>query len=635
MITDKNEILDHWRQRYPEKFSEENRIFSNIRRGDKIYIGTACGEPQYLVKALVNYVEKYPKALADTELMQVWTLGVAPWKDEKFTYNFRHNAFFIGNSTREKVNTGFADYTPIFLSRIPQLLKRRNIEIDVALIQVSMPDKNGYVSLGISVDITKAAMESAGLVIAQINPNMPRVLGDTFVHLRNIDYLLYHEEELIEFQTEVPGHIAQKIGKYVARIIEDGDTIQLGYGSMPNAIMANITTKKNLGIHSELLTDSMVELMKRGVVNNSKKSIDKGKTIAAFCMGSQKTYEFIDDNPGVEFKEVSYTNNPLVIAEIENMTAINAALQVDLTGQSTSESIGSLFYSGIGGHADFMRGANLSPNGKTILVMQSTAKDGEVSRIVPFLDSGAGVTLNRGDINYIVTEYGVAYLHGKNIRERAMDIISIAHPKFRAELIERAKELHLIYKDQAYIPGKRGEYPEHLESYRESSTGLLLHFRPVRINDEPLIKDFFYSLSDQSFQRRFMSSHVDMPHSKRQDFVVIDYTKEITMLACVDVNGKERVVGMGQIFKNPDGKMGEVSFAVRDDYHNRDIATEMLNYLTEIAVSDDMEGFTAEVLVENKPMLRVFEKMGFELEKTIEDGVYEIVMRFGDWKHEQ
>jgi acyl-CoA hydrolase/RimJ/RimL family protein N-acetyltransferase len=635
MITDKNEILDHWRQRYPEKFSEENRIFSNIRRGDKIFIGTACGEPQYLVKALVDFVEKYPKALADAELMQVWTLGVAPWKDEKFTYNFRHNSFFIGDNTREKVNTGFADYTPIFLSRIPQLLKKRVIDIDVALIQVSMPDKNGYVSLGISVDITKAAMESAKLVIAQINPRMPRVLGDTFVHLKNIDYLIHHEEELLEFTAKVPGHISQKIGKYVARIIEDGDTIQLGYGSMPNAILANITSKKNLGIHSELLTNSMVRLIKRGVINNSMKSIDRGKSIASFCMASRETYDFIDDNPGVEFKEVSYTNNPLVIAQIENMTAINAALQIDLTGQSTSESIGSMFYSGIGGHADFMRGANLSPNGKTILVMQSTARDGEVSRIVPFLDSGAGVTLNRGDINYVVTEYGVAYLHGKNIRERAMDIISIAHPKFRAELIERAKELHLIYKDQAYIPGKRGEYPEHLETYRESSTGLLLHFRPVRLNDEPLIKDFFYSLSDQSFQRRFMSSHVDMPHSKRQDFVVIDYTKEITMLACVDVNGKERVVGMGQIFKNPDGKMGEVSFAVRDDYHNRDIATEMLNYLTEIAVSDDMEGFTAEVLVENKPMLRVFEKMGFDLEKTIEDGVFEIVMRFGDWKHEQ
>ena len=350
-------------------------------------------------------------------------------------------------------------------------------------------------------------------------------------------------------------------------------------------------------------------------------------------MGTRASYDFIDDNPCIEFKEVSYTNNPLIIAQVPNMTAINAALQVDLTGQSTSESIGSRFYSGIGGHADFMRGANLSPNGKTILVMESTAKDGEVSRIVPFLDSGAGVTLNRGDINYIVTEYGAAYIHGRNIRERAMDIISIAHPKFRAELIEQAKELHLIYQDQAYIPGKRGEYPEHLETTRESATGIYLNFRPVRINDEPLIKDFMYSLSDKSFQQRFMSSRRDMPHSRRQDFVVIDYTKELTILACVETNGRETVVGMGQIIKMEDGKTGEVAFAVRDDYHNQEIATEMLKYLSEIAISDNMEGFTAEVLVNNKPMLRVFEKMEFDLEKELEDNVYNVKMRFDEWKN--
>ncbi len=632
-MNDKKEILEHWRSRYPDKFAGEKEIFSNVRRGDKIFIGTACGEPQYLVRALVKYVEKYPKAVADAELMQVWTLGVAPWKDEKFTYNFRHNSFFIGDNTREKVNAGFADYTPIFLSRIPQLLKNRNIEIDVALFQASMPDKNGYVSLGISVDITKAAIQSAGIMIAQINPRMPRIHGDTFVHIKDIDYIVHKEEDLLEFHSEVPGHISQRIGKYVASIIEDGDTIQLGYGRMPNAILANITNKKNLGIHTELLTDSMVNLIRNGVIDNSRKTIDRGKTVASLCMGSKDTYEFIDDNPGIEFREVSYTNNPLIIAQLHNMTAINAALQVDLTGQSTSESIGSLFFSGIGGHADFMRGANLSPNGKTILILESTAKDGEISRIVPFLDSGAGVTLNRGDINYVVTEFGVAYLHGKNIRERAMDIISIAHPKFRAELIQKAKELNLIYKDQAYIPGKRGEYPEHLETTRESTLGDILHFRPVRINDEPIIKDFFYSLSDQSFQRRFMSTRLDMPHSRRQDFVVIDYTKELTLLACIEIAGKERVIGMGQIIKTPDGRMGEVAFAIRDDYHNRDIGTEMLNYLTEIAISDNLEGFTAEVLVENKPMLRVFEKMGFDMHKTIEDGVYELTMRFGDWKH--
>lgn len=629
-----NEILDDLRERYPEKFPTENEIFSKVNRGDKIFIGTACGEPQYLVKALVKYVEKYPKSVADAELMQVWTLGVAPWKDQKFDYNFRHNSFFIGDNTRESVNTGFADYTPIFLSRIPQLLKDKNIEIDVALFQSSMPDKNGYISLGISVDITKAAIEAADLTIVQLNPNMPRVHGDTFLHLDEVNYAVHKEEELLEYNAEVPGDIARRIGKYVARIIDDGDTIQLGYGSLPNAILDNVKNKKHLGIHTELLTDSMVNLIKLGVIDNSMKTVDRGKTIASFCMGNKATYDYIDDHPAIEFKEVSYTNNPLVIAQVNNMTAINAALQVDLTGQSTSESIGSQFYSGIGGHADFMRGANLSPNGKTILIMESTAKNGEISRIVPFLDSGAGVTLNRGDINFIVTEYGAAYLHGRNIRERAMDIISIAHPRFRAELIEKAKQFNLIYKDQAFIPGKRGEYPEHLETYRETSDGVLIFFRPVRINDESLIKDFFYSLSDKSFQQRFMSSRRDMPHSRRQDFVVIDYTKELTMLAVIEVNGRERIVGMGQIIKLDDGRMGEVAFAIRDDYHNKDIATEMLRYLTEIAVSDDMEGFRAEVLVQNKPMLRVFEKMGFDTEISLEDGVYEIIMRFCEKNNE-
>ncbi len=634
-MKDKNEILDYWRNRYRKKFPSENEIFSKVRRGDKIFIGTGCGEPQYLVSALVKYVEKHPKAVADAELMQVWTLGVAPWKDKKFDYNFRHNSFFIGDDSRETVNAGMADYTPIFLSRVPQLLKDRNIEIDVAMFQVSMPDKNGFVSLGISVDITKAAIESADLSIAQINPRMPRVHGDTFIHIRDIDYAVYKEEELIEYIPQASGHITQRVGKYVARIIQDGDTIQLGYGSLPNAILANIKDKKGIGIHTELLTDSMVNLIEQGVIDNSNKSIDRGKTTASFCMGSTETYDYIDDNPCIEFREISYTNNPLIIAQIDNMTAINAALQVDLTGQSTSESIGSRFYSGIGGHADFMRGANLSPKGKTILVLESTAKNEKVSRIVPFLDSGAGVTLNRGDINYIVTEFGTAYLHGRNIRERAMDIISIAHPKFRAELIEKAKEYNLIYKDQAYIPGKRGEYPEHLETYRESVSGMILHFRPVRINDEPLIKDFFYSLSDKSFQRRFMSSSKDMPHSRRQEFVVIDYTKELTLLACIEEHGREWVIGMGQILKQPDSRMAEVSFAVRDDYQNQDIATDMLSYLTEIAISDDMEGFTAEVLVENKPMLRVFEKMGFDLEKKVENGTYEILMKFGEWKDER
>ena len=351
---------------------------------------------------------------------------------------------------------------------------------------------------------------------------------------------------MLEYNPAVPDEIARQIGRYVASIVNDGDTIQVGYGSMPNAIVNSMSEKNNLGIHTELLTQSMAELIRKGVVDNSKKSLDRGKTVAAFCMGLKETYEYIDDNPFIEFKRISYTNNPLVIAQNNCMTAINAALQIDLTGQATAESIGNQFFSGIGGSADFMRGAILSPGGKTILVLQSTARNGEVSRIVPFLDPGTGVTLNRGDINYVITEYGIAYIHGKNIRERAMDLIAIAHPKFRPALIDEAKRLKLIYRDQAFIPGKRGEYPVHVETIRTTRQGTTLKMRPVNINDETLVKDLFYGLSDQSFQRRFMSTRLDMPHERRQDFVVIDYTKELVLLAfIIEPGGREVLAGNG------------------------------------------------------------------------------------------
>ncbi|MCU0849412.1 MAG: GNAT family N-acetyltransferase [Spirochaetes bacterium] len=626
----KQECLDGWHSRYPEKFVSLNETFSHIHRGDRIFIGTACGEPQYLVTELVKYAETHPKTLFDAELMHVWTLGVAPWSDQRFSSNFRHNSFFVGDNTRESVNTGLADYTPIFLSRIPQLFETKRIPIDVALIQTSCPDQNGYVSLGISVDITLSAIENAKIIIAQTNKKMPRVHGDTFINIKDIDFIVPFDEDLLEYSPQVPGDIAYQIGRYVSRIVKDGDTLQLGYGSLPNAILKSLDDKNNLGIHSELLTSSMVEAIKRGNIDNSKKSINKGKTVAAFCMGTRATYEYINDNPEIEFRRISYTNNPMIIAQNFNMVAVNSALQIDLTGQATAESIGSQFFSGIGGHADFMRGANMSPGGRTILVLQSAAKNDQVSRVVPFLDSGAGVTLNRGDINYVITEYGIAYLHGKNIRERAMDLISISHPRFRAQLIEEAKRLNLIYKDQAYIPGKKGEYPEHLEAMRTTVSGLIIKFRPVNINDETQIKDFFYSLSDQSFQRRFMSSRRDMPHKRRQEFVVIDYTREMVILACVEESDKETVVGIGQFIKDEKSYMAEAAFAVSDDYQNKGIGSELLGYLTLLAKREGLIGFTAEVLVENKPMYHVFRKMFPDLSSQIEDGVYDLFMNFGE-----
>ena len=624
----KNEIVEPLKKAYPEKFASEQEIFKRIHRGDHIFISTACAEPQYLVRALIQFVESNPKAFFDAEVIHVWSLGVAPYTEEKFKSNFRHNSFFVGNNSREAVNRGMADYTPIFLSRVPELLSRGYVPIDVALIQTSPPDEHGYMSLGVSVDIVKTAVESAKVVIAQVNSHMPRVHGDGFVHIKDVDYILCHDEPLLEYEAVMPDEVAHQIGQYVARIVQDGDTIQVGYGSLPNAILANFGNKKNLGVHSELLTDGMVELIQKGVIDNSRKTLNRGKTVATFCMGHQKTYEFIHDNPSIEFRRIDYTNNPLTIARHQNMTAINSALEIDLTGQSTAESLGKTFYSGVGGQADFMRGAVLAPGGKTILAIQSTAEYGEVSRIVPFLREGAGVTLIRGDIHYVVTEYGIAYVHGKNIRERAMELIAIAHPKFRPWLIEKAKEANLIYRDQAFIPGKRGEYPEHLESYRTTSKDFSVLLRPVKISDEPLLKDFFYSLSDQSLFRRFISVRKDMPHERLQEFVIIDHTKEMVILATVKDEEAERAVAVGQYGINGETHAAEVALVVRDDYQNKGIGTELLSYLTYLAKRAGLLGFTAEVLVENKPMQHLFEKMGFDTQRKTDQGVYELKMAF-------
>ena len=483
-------------------------------------------------------------------------------------------------------------------------------------------------SLGISVDIVRAAVDSAKLVICQVNEQMPRTHGDSFIHISDVDYIFPHDEPLLEYEMEVPDEISQQIGRYVSQLVENGATIQVGYGKIPNAILKNLKGKHHLGVHTELLSNGIVELMKEGIIDNTEKAIDRNKTVATFSMGKRSTYEYLSDNPAIEFRPVEYTNDPMVIAQNSKMTAINTALAIDLTGQATAESIGSTFYSGIGGQADFMRGAVMASQGKSILVIQSTAKNGEVSRIVPMLSEGTGVTLTRGDVHYVVTEYGIAYLHGKNTRERAMELIGIAHPKFKSWLLREAKKLNLIYKDQAYIPGERGHYPEDLETYRTTAGGMEILLRPVRFSDEPLLKDFFYALSDQSIYRRFISTRKDMPHERLQEFVVIDYTQEMVILAVIEQEERSIVIGVGQYGIDEASHTAEVALVVRDDYQNQGVGTSLLTYLTYLAKRKGLLGFSAEVLVNNQPMLHLFEKGGFAIEKRREAGAYELRMRF-------
>ncbi len=521
-----------------------------------------------------------------------------------------------------------ADYTPIFLSEVAALFRRRHVSVDVALVQVSPFDEHGYCSLGISLDITRAAVENADLVIAQVNEKMPRVHGDTFIHISELDHLVPYDEDLLEYHSpELDPETINKIGHYVARIVEDGDTIQVGYGSVPNGILSCLSEKRHLGVHTELVGDGLIDLMKKGVIDNSMKVKNRGKLVASFCMGSRDTYEYINDNPAISFKEIDYTNSPLVIAEQDHMTAINSSLEIDLSGQASSESLGSTFYSGIGGQANFMRGAVLAPYGKNILAMQSTTRNDENSRIVPALKEGAGVTLTRGDLHYVVTEYGIAYLHGKNIRERAMSLISIAHPDFRPWLIEEAKKRNLIYSDQAFYSGEQGEYPEHLETYRTTKHNVRIFLRPVKISDEPLIKDFFYSLSEKSIYQRFLSMRRYLPRKELQKhFVVIDYTREMAIVAVQEHMGQEIVTGLAQYCIGENNLSAETSIVVRDEYQSKGIGFELLSYLVTVAKNQGLHTFTADILPDNIAVFRLLDKLGLEYDRKWQDGLIHIII---------
>ncbi|MFC1872390.1 GNAT family N-acetyltransferase, partial [Chloroflexota bacterium] len=611
--------INYLKRHFPEKLvlaEDVYKVFACIHRGDRIFASTGCGEPQFLIKKFVEYIRTKPKAFFDLELFHIWTLGRTFTNsldiDDRMQANFRANTFFIGHGSRDMVNRGMSDYTPILLSEVPDLFRSKVITIDVAMVQTSLPDKHGFVSLGVSCDTTKPVVDNSMHVIAQMNPNMPRVLGDGFIHIKDINYIVPYEEPVMEYRETLTTNpnVIKRIGDYLASLVRDGDTIQLGYSQLLNEVVQCLKNKKKLGIHTDLLSDGLVHLMQQGAVDNTQKTINTGKTIASFCMGSKHTYDYIHDNPAIEFKTIDYTNNPIVISQNTHMTAINSVLELDLTGQATSESIGKKFYAGIGGIVNFVRGAAMSPQGKSIVVMESTASNGRISRVVPFLKEGAGATLNRGDIHYVVTEYGIAYLHGKNIRERAMALISIAHPNFRAMLIEKAKKYGLIYKDQTIIIGEGGMYPEYLEQCRTTKTGFEVFLRPTKICDEPLLKHFFHSLSDASIYHRFSSMRTDMPHNRLLEHVVVDYTTTMSIVAIVKgEHDTETIIGLGQYYIQKETRDAEVALAVSDDYQNRGIATELLYQLSHIARKNGLPGFVAEVSRGNESMLHLFVKM--------------------------
>lgn len=422
--------MSEWPTMFHAKLASAADALQAVHSRNRVYIGGGCGEPLVLTQELVQQAER----LHDVEIIHILTAGPAPYIAPELAGSFRLNSLFIGANVREAVQHGRADFTPVFLSEIPRLLRDGHLPIDVALISVSPPDAHGYCSYGVEVGVTKPAAEAARIVIAEINPNMPRVWGNSFIHLSQIDYCVVVDYPLPELRQSSPSPLYQEIGCHIASMIEDGDTLQMGIGAIPDAVLPFLTDKRDLGIHSEMFSDGIIDLVERGVITSRRKSFLPGKIVAGFMLGTRRLYEFVHNNPLIEMRPVDFTNDPFTISRNDRMVAINAALQVDLTGQVCADSIGTRFYSGVGGQADFIRGAARSVGGKPIIALPSTALEGAVSRLVPVLESGAGVTITRNDVHYVVTEYGIASLYGKSVHQRAKALINIAHPDFRAEL---------------------------------------------------------------------------------------------------------------------------------------------------------------------------------------------------------
>lgn len=403
-----------------------------IKSGDRIAIGHACGEPIALTAALAEYMSE----LKDVETVHMIGMGASLHCTPAARGHIRHNSIFVGGSERKAIAEGRADYTPRYFSRIPSLFTDGSLPLDVALVQVSAPDKHGYVSFGVSVDYSLTAAKTAKIAVAQVNRFMPRCHGDCFMHLSEFDYIVEEDIPLIELYPSQLGETEKAIGLHCARLIEDGDTLQLGIGALPDAVLASLTDKKDLGIHSEMFSDGVVDLVEAGVITNARKTLHPGKMLATFLMGTRRLYDFVDDNPAVMMVSADYTNDPYVIAKNDRLVSINSCVQVDLTGQVCSESVGLTQISAVGGQVDFVRGAAMSRGGKSIIAMQSTAQGGKTSKIVPFLSEGAAITTNRNDVMYIVTEFGAVNLQGKSLRQRAQALIEIAHPNFQNGLIE-------------------------------------------------------------------------------------------------------------------------------------------------------------------------------------------------------
>ncbi|MFO0973598.1 MAG: GNAT family N-acetyltransferase [Phycisphaerae bacterium] len=589
------------------------QALSLVRRGEHIHLSDGSATPLGIVPHLV--ADELP--IGDNEIVHLLTLGDAPYVRPEFATKFRHNALFIGANVREAVADGRADYTPVFLSEIPRLVRERRIPIDVTILSMTPPDVYGYCTLGTHVGIARAAIEVARCVIGQINPRMPRTFGDTLVHVDQVHAFVECEHELPELKPPPPRSETDAIARYIAELVPDGAMLQMGIGGIPDAVLQHLANHNDLGVHTEMFSDGVIELARRGVINGRRNRRHPGKIVSSFTMGSRQLYDFVDNNPMIELYAVDYVNDPFVVAQHDDMIAINTALEVDLTGQVCSDSIGTSFYSGIGGQVDFIRGAARARRGKPIIALPSTARDGTVSRIVPRLDDGAGVVTTRGDVHYVVTEWGIADLHGRNVRERAMALISVAHPKFRPWLLAEAKQRKYVHVDQLEPPFRTPIYPKQFEATARTKDGMTVLLRPIKPTDEERLHDMFYRFSQETIYQRFFAIKNFLPQRSLQQFCTIDYDQDMTLVASLRQGEVETIIGMSMFALDPKSGWAEAACVVADEYHGRGVGTLLLRQLTTIALGRGVRGFTAVVLGSNAAMIHCFGKCGFPIQKSL------------------
>jgi acyl-CoA hydrolase/GNAT superfamily N-acetyltransferase len=578
-----------------------------LKSGNRIFIGSHAAVPNALIEDLIAN----SSTLHDIEVVHIFTLSNNVWAEPKHQDLFKVNAFFIGGKNiREAISEGRADYTPCFISEIPKLFDDNILPLDVALIMVSPPDEYGYCSLGVSVDIVSAAIKSAKYVIAQINPKMPRTNGHSFVHLNQIHAFINAEQELPEFPSNTIDQVTEQIGQYVSMLVDDGATLQIGIGKIPEAVLKYLANHKDLGIHSEMISDGIIDLMLKGVINNRKKTFHKGKTVVTFCMGSKRLYDFVDGNPHVEFYPSEHVNSPVKIARNDNMVSINSAIEIDLTGQVVSDSIGYEFYSGIGGQVDFVRGASLSKGGKPIIALSSTTKNGEISKIVSHVTEGGGVVTSRGHVAYVVTEYGIASLQGKSIRERALELIRIAHPKFRDELLAKVRKNYWVPEYQESSPSSVPELGSvEMKKFTFANVNYIL--RALVPADERKLQEFFYSHNKETLMMRYNHHATQMSREKSCNLVSVNQHTDLALCFTQNKYKGEVIQAVGRYYFIESINAGEVAFVIKESLRGRGMASTLLTEMIKIAKIRGLNKLIACVRRDNASMLKVFENSGF------------------------